>query len=146
MGPDAVGVQFRYLPYQNETLWSCYRICFTVVVEYVESTAFSTESCDPDGCLADFVVSYNTPIWVTKLGWKLFIMYAAMNIGVMGTFSLLIPETKGLSLEEMDIIFGAVNAETRLRDIERQQVFMADGADVEGSHTNSSDYKSVTVY
>ena len=85
-------------------------------------------------------------MWVTKLGWKLFIMYAAINIGAMGTFSLLIPETKGLSLEEMDIIFGAVDAETRQKDIEKQRVALADGADGEGSRSQSSDYKAVTVY
>ena len=49
-------------------------------------------------------------------------MYAAVNIAAMGTFSLIIPETKGRSLEEMDIIFGAVSAETRQQDIERYQV------------------------
>lgn len=69
--------------------------------------------------LIDFVVSYNTPDWITSLGWKIFIMYASLNIGAMGIFSLIIPETKGRSLEEMDIVFGAVNAETRQRDIER---------------------------
>ena len=88
------------------------------------------ESRDPDTYLPDFVITYNTPMWVTKLGWKLFIVYATINIGVMTTFSLIIPETKGLSLEEMDIIFGSVDAETRRKDIERQQtsfISMTDG-------------------
>ena len=69
-------------------------------------------------------------MWVTELGWKLFIVFAAINIGAMVPFSLLIPETKGLSLEEMDIIFGSVDAETRRKDIERQQssfLSMTDG-------------------
>lgn len=61
-------------------------------------------------------------MWITNLGWKIFIMYGALNIGAMGVFSLVIPETKGRSLEEMDIIFGAVSAETRRQDIERQKV------------------------
>ena len=74
--------------------------------------------------LVDFVVSYNTPTWITTLGWKIFIMYAAVNIGAMGIFSLIIPETKGRSLEEMDIIFGAVGAEIRRQDIERQKAAM----------------------
>ena len=88
-------------------------------------------------------------MWATKLGWKLFIMFGTLNIGAMGTFSLLIPETKGLSLEEMDIIFGAVNAETREKDIEKQRVVLADNADRadgEKSQTSSSNYKVVTVY
>ena len=33
----------------------------------------------------------------------------------------LIPETKGRSLEEMDIIFGAVQAEKRRADIEQEE-------------------------
>lgn len=71
--------------------------------------------------LVDFVISYNTPTWITTLGWKIFIMYAAINVGVLATFSLIIPETKGRSLEEMDVLFGAISAETRRQDIERQQ-------------------------
>ena len=33
----------------------------------------------------------------------------------------MIPETKGRSLEEMDIIFGAVSAESRAENIARQE-------------------------
>ena len=57
-------------------------------------------------------------------------MYAALNIGAMGTFSLIIPETKGRSLEEMDVIFGAVGAEIRRQDIERQKAGMG-GTEIE---------------
>jgi len=51
----------------------------------------------------------------------MFLMFAAVNVGAMATFSLIIPETKGRSLEEMDIIFGAVDADKRRADIERQE-------------------------
>ncbi|KAL0577238.1 hypothetical protein V5O48_004757 [Marasmius crinis-equi] len=71
--------------------------------------------------LFNFVVSYITPTLVTKLQWKLFIMFATINVGGMGVFSLLIPETKGRSLEDMDIIFGAVSAEERAAGIEKAQ-------------------------
>lgn len=87
--------------------------------------------------LADFVIAYNTPTWITKLGWKIFIMYATLNIGAMGTFSLIIPETKGRSLEEMDVIFGAVSAETRQQDIERQRVALGSARDGDISSTGS---------
>ena len=33
----------------------------------------------------------------------------------------MIPETKGRSLEEMDIIFGSITADQRQADIERQE-------------------------
>lgn len=87
---------------------------------------------------------------VTDLGYKIFLMFATINIGAMATFSLcvsfaspatlplsphmylrplpcflvhirLIPETKGRSLEEMDVIFGSVSADQRQRDIARQE-------------------------
>ena len=74
------------------------------------------------------------------IGYKIFLMFAAINIGAMLPFSMYvpfpfltsfphllppntnstllrphraIPETKGRSLEEMDVIFGAVSAEER---------------------------------
>ena len=48
---------------------------------------------------SDFVLSKVTPTLVTDLGYKIFLMFATINIGGMGTFALLIPETKGRSLE-----------------------------------------------
>jgi sugar porter (SP) family MFS transporter len=71
--------------------------------------------------LWNFVVSHQTPIMVTQLGYKLFFMFATVNIGAMGLFSLLIPETKGRSLEEMDIIFGTVDASERENRINAQE-------------------------
>lgn len=47
----------------------------------------------------------------------------------------LIPETKGRSLEEMDIIFGSVQAEKRRADIEQEErVF----AQAQGPHDEGS--------
>ncbi|KAJ4500987.1 general substrate transporter [Lentinula lateritia] len=66
--------------------------------------------------LWNFVISKQTPIMKTELGYKLFLMFASVNIGALAVFSLLIPETKGKSLEEMDI-FGAVDVEQRQKDI-----------------------------
>ncbi|KAF8829686.1 hypothetical protein HHX47_DHR2000246 [Lentinula edodes] len=47
----------------------------------------------------------------------IYVCFYSMGWGAMGTFSLLIPETKGRSLEEMDIIFGSVSAEKRSADV-----------------------------
>ncbi|KAF9461704.1 general substrate transporter [Collybia nuda] len=71
--------------------------------------------------LWNFVVTKVTPDMVSDLGYKLFIMFATVNVGAMGLFSLLIPETKGRSLEEMDIIFGAISEEKRQADIDKQE-------------------------
>ena len=51
-------------------------------------------------------------------------MFATVNIGAMATFSLLIPETKGKSLEEMDILFDAVSQDERQAYIDRRQKCM----------------------
>lgn len=48
-------------------------------------------------------------------------MFGTINIAGMATFALLIPETKGRSLEEMDIIFGSVQASTREADIAKEE-------------------------
>jgi len=71
--------------------------------------------------LWNFVVSKVTPSLESSLGWKLFMMFGTINIVGMGVFSLLIPETKGRSLEEMDIIFGSVSREERQAYIEREE-------------------------
>ena len=107
-----------------------------MVVEYV-GIALLSSSAAILTFISDFVISYNTPTWITTLGWKIFIMYAAVDIGAMVPFSLIIPETKGRSLEEMDVIFGAVSAETRQQDIEKQRVALGGTGDGDFSSTGS---------
>ena len=136
MGTVAVGIQFRYLSHEDEALWPCCRVRFAVVVEYVEIALLSSSAAILT-FISDFVISYNTPTWITTLGWKIFIMYATLNFGAMATFSLIIPETKGRSLEEMDVIFGAVSAETRQEDIERQRVVLGGVGDGDFSSIGS---------
>ncbi|TEB26194.1 sugar transporter [Coprinellus micaceus] len=85
--------------------------------------------------LWNFVVSKVTPHLLTSLGYKIFFMFGAINIGAMGTFSYLIPETKGRSLEEMDVIFGSVTAERRQANIDRQR------GDAHSIRTDSVDRK-----
>ena len=68
--------------------------------------------------LFNFVITKITPAAINNIGWRTFIMFACFCFG-MALFSFLfITETKGLSLEDMDILFGAVAAEQRRRDIE----------------------------
>ncbi|KAG6831039.1 hypothetical protein H0H87_006347 [Tephrocybe sp. NHM501043] len=67
--------------------------------------------------LWNFVVSKVTPSMITELGFKIFLMFGTVNIGAMGLFAFFIPETKGRSLEDMDVIFGAITAEERAAHI-----------------------------
>jgi len=79
--------------------------------------------------LFNFIVSWNSLSIETNLGWKTFIMFATVNIGGMFVFTFFIPETKGRSLEEMDVIFGSVSKEQRDADIARAEVAHAAGRD-----------------
>jgi len=78
---------------------------------------------------------------ITNLGYKIFFLFGTINIVGMGIFSLyvgnrhltyflsdnsfsvssFIPETKGRSLEDMDIIFGSISAEERQANIEKHE-------------------------
>ncbi|KAF7985421.1 hypothetical protein HWV62_5137 [Athelia sp. TMB] len=71
--------------------------------------------------LFNFVVAKVTPTLETTLGYKLFFMFGTINLGGMFVFSAFLPETKGRSLEEMDVIFGSVTAEQRQADIRKQE-------------------------
>ncbi|KAF8321147.1 general substrate transporter [Clavulina sp. PMI_390] len=90
--------------------------------------------------LFNFVLSKITPTMVTNLGWKLFMTFATINILGCCTFALLIPETKNKSLEEMDIMFGAVSSEKRAEDISRAQ---HDIGDLDTSDVASSTHEKV---
>ncbi|KAF7972317.1 hypothetical protein HWV62_18504 [Athelia sp. TMB] len=71
--------------------------------------------------LFNFVVAKVTPTLELDLGYKLFFMFGTINIAGMAVFSVFLPETKGRSLEEMDIIFGAVSADKRQADIQKEE-------------------------
>lgn len=70
-------------------------------------------------------------------------MFGAINILGMGVFSLLIPETKGRSLEEMDIIFGSVQAEKREADIAQEEKGELTGTALYTKHANVRSLDSI---
>ncbi|KAI1373087.1 general substrate transporter [Hypoxylon crocopeplum] len=67
--------------------------------------------------LWNFVVSKITPIALLEIGWKTWMIFGTCNI-VSAIFACTLPETKDLSLEQMDVLFGIVDETTRLRDIQ----------------------------
>lgn len=68
--------------------------------------------------LFNFVITEITPRAVNNIGWKTFLMFGIFCT-VMGVFvTFFLKETKGRTLEEMDLLFGAVNEEQRRADIE----------------------------
>ncbi|KAI0377364.1 general substrate transporter [Hypomontagnella monticulosa] len=67
--------------------------------------------------LWNFVVSKITPIALLNIGWKTWMIFAACNIAGALLVSFL-PETKDLTLEQMDVLFGAIDESTRRHHIE----------------------------
>lgn len=76
----------------------------------------------------NFATSRVTPILFVKLGWKTWMLFAAINGGGAIMCWAICPETKGLSMEEIDILFGAISAEQRAADIERVLHGQGDGS------------------
>jgi hypothetical protein len=68
--------------------------------------------------LFNFVITKITPAAINSIGWRTFLMFGifCLSMGVFATF--FIKETKGKSLEEIDILFGDVSAEQRRQDVE----------------------------
>ncbi|CAN6640987.1 hexose transporter Hxt15p [Trichomonascus vanleenenianus] len=58
----------------------------------------------------NFMISKVVPIGVQTLGWKLFLMFAIFNFAALVYAWFVIKETKGLSMEEMEILFGSAAA------------------------------------
>ncbi|KAH0373958.1 general substrate transporter, partial [Aureobasidium melanogenum] len=68
--------------------------------------------------LFNFVVTKVTPAAINSIGWRTFIMFGCFCTA-MGVFVLVfLKETTGRSLEEMDILFGAVTPDQRKKDVE----------------------------
>lgn len=75
--------------------------------------------------LFNFVVTYVTPAAISNIGWQTFIMFGVFCFAMGVWVFLFVRETKGRSLEEMDILFERVFAFGSLRDIESANVAKA---------------------
>lgn len=68
--------------------------------------------------LFNFVITQITPNAIHNIGWKTFIMFGVFCTA-MGIFvTIFVKETKGRTLEEMDLIFGSITEEQRRADVE----------------------------
>ena len=68
--------------------------------------------------LFNFVVTEFTPHAVNHLGWRTFLMFGIFCCANCVFAFFVIKETKRKTLEEMDVLFGAVDAQRRAEDIE----------------------------
>lgn len=58
--------------------------------------------------MCNFIVSQITPVMLEKLKYGTFIFFGSLIFGGALFVKLFVPETKQLTLEEMDLIFGSV--------------------------------------
>ncbi|RJE21856.1 Sugar and other transporter [Aspergillus sclerotialis] len=69
--------------------------------------------------LFNFVITEVTPAAVNNIHWRTFLMFGIFCLA-MGVFVLIcLKETKGRSLEDMDLLFGAVSEEERQNTVEQ---------------------------
>jgi sugar porter (SP) family MFS transporter len=68
--------------------------------------------------LFNFCITEITPNAISSIGWKTFIMFGVFCCAMGVWVFVFVRETKGRTLEDMDILFGAVDEERRRRDIE----------------------------
>lgn len=72
----------------------------------------------------NFIIGQITPDLLTHVRWGTYILFGALSFLGAAFIYFFFPETKGLSLEEMDILFGSVGAAAadteRMREIARE--------------------------
>lgn len=56
--------------------------------------------------MCNFIIGLVTPMMLTKLGWGTYIFFAAFAFIAFFFVWFCVPETKGKSLEDMDVVFG----------------------------------------
>lgn len=69
--------------------------------------------------LFNFAVTYMTPSAIYHIGWRIFLMFGIFCSANFVFVFFFVKETKGRTLEDMDILFGTVEAEVRAADVER---------------------------
>jgi sugar porter (SP) family MFS transporter len=69
--------------------------------------------------LFNFVITEITPAAVNHIGWRTFLMFGIFCLANGVFVFFFIRETKGRTLESMDVLFGTVDADKRATDVER---------------------------
>lgn len=117
MGAHALGLRLRGKKrlLQNLTIYHLLtdeQIFPTRLREYGVGLAAATQ------WLFNFVITEITPAAVNHIGWRTFIMFGCFCAGMCAFVILFIKETKGRTLEDMDVLFGLVSEDQRQADVE----------------------------
>ncbi|KAM5352700.1 hypothetical protein ACJ41O_005422 [Fusarium nematophilum] len=70
--------------------------------------------------LFNFMITRVTPQIIHDIGWKTFIVFASLCLGMSIFTFIFMKETKGLTLEEIDQLFGLTDIEQFRNDVEKK--------------------------
>lgn len=88
----------------------------------------------------NFVVSYTVPIMLEKIQWRTYVVFiCTLFVGILWVIFLL-PETRGKSLEEMDLVF---HSHAGAEDIARMSRIVRELGLRDGSGSGSVEEKDV---
>ncbi|KNG90829.1 putative sugar transporter [Aspergillus nomiae NRRL 13137] len=73
----------------------------------IQANALSTSS----NWMSNFLIVMITPPAFANLGYQTYIIFAVFNAALIPCVYLFFPETKGRTLEELDVVFASANAE-----------------------------------
>lgn len=93
----------------------------------------------------NFIVGQVTPDMLEKMTYGTYIFFGLLTFGGAAFIYFAFPETKGVSLEEMDLLFGSVGVADREKERWRevhQEVGLADILARVGVHVGSSGHGS----
>lgn len=68
--------------------------------------------------LFNFVITKITPAAINSIGWRTFLMFGVFCTAMLVFVFFFVKETKGRTLESMDVLFGAVDESQRAADVE----------------------------
>lgn len=73
--------------------------------------------------LFNFMITRVTPQMINNIGWKVFLVFGSLCFGMSVFTFFFMKETKGLTLEDMDVLFGGVQGTNQIepKDIEEHK-------------------------
>ncbi|KAI1400257.1 general substrate transporter [Hypoxylon fuscum] len=96
--------------------------CSWIIVAEIwplSSRAYGTSLGASSNWMNNFIVGQVTPIMLNKIGYGTYILFGLLTFMGAGFIWFFVPETKRLTLEEMDVIFGSEG--TAQADFERME-------------------------
>lgn len=100
---------------ENLTLCLCSAEVFPLAVR---SVALVFTTCVQ--WLGQFIIVYSTPYMMKDITYGTFLFFGSFLVVGMAVVYIFMPETKGFSLEEMDILFGVKGMAGQKRHIAKQ--------------------------